>query len=155
MSHRLQDEIKQSKPFPRATAEAFLGILRTAAVLEHHLAEVLKPYGLTSTQYNVLRILRGAGRAGMCGRDIGERLISRVPDISRLLDRMEDMKLIHRERDPKDRRQVTARITPKGLEILERATPELEVVESTRLAGIDPTSLKALITTLDAVRARR
>jgi MarR family transcriptional regulator, organic hydroperoxide resistance regulator len=155
MSHRLQAEIKQSKPFPRPSAEAFLGILRTAAVLEHHLAEVLKPYGITSTQYNVLRILRGAGKAGMCGRDIGERLISRVPDISRLLDRMEDMDLIHRERDAKDRRQITARITSKGLGLLERATPELELVESTRLASIDPDSLQGLIDTLDAIRAGR
>ncbi|HEV8455072.1 MAG TPA: hypothetical protein VGQ24_09290, partial [Gemmatimonadales bacterium] len=90
---RLQAEIKQSKPFPSPTAEALLSILRTAAILDHHLAEVLRPYGITTTQYNVLRILRGAGHRGMCGREVGERLVSKVPDVSRLLDRTEELGL--------------------------------------------------------------
>src|SRR5437867_5889690 len=107
MPGRLQTEIKQNQPFPHPTAEALLGILRTAAVLEHHLGEGLKPYGITTTQYNVLRILRGAGRNGLCGREVAERLVSRVPDVSRLLDRTEDLGLIKRERDPEDKRHVT------------------------------------------------
>ena len=155
MPNALQAEIKQSRPFPRPSAEAFLGILRTAAVLEHQLSEVLKPHGLTSTQYNVLRILRGAGKAGLCGRDIGERLVSQVPDIPRLLDRMEDLGMLQRERDPVDRRQVTARITAKGLKLLNQATPDLELVESTRLAKLDPRTIKTLIDTLDDIRAGR
>jgi DNA-binding MarR family transcriptional regulator len=150
----LQAEIKQGKPFPSPTAEALLSVLRTAAVLEHHLSEVLKPYGITHTQYNVLRILRGAGRAGLCGREVGERLVSRVPDISRLLDRMEEMQLVDREQDPSDRRHVTARISAKGLSVLKRATPQLQVVEQTRFAGLEPKTVHLLIEALAQIRGR-
>src|SRR3954464_1190908 len=118
MSSTLRSEIKQNKPFPSLRAEALLGILRTAAVIDHHLGEALKPYKITTTQYNVLRILRGAGRKGMCGREVAERLVSRVPDVSRLLDRTEELGLISRERDSADRRHVTARISDKGLALL-------------------------------------
>jgi DNA-binding MarR family transcriptional regulator len=152
MSKSVQSEIKQSKPFPRPTAEALLGILRTAAVIDHHLGEALKPYKITTTQYNLLRILRGAGRKGLCGREVAERLISRVPDVSRLLDRTEDLKLINRERDPADRRHVTARITEQGLALLERVTPELEAVERQRFGRLDPALLDGLISALDDVR---
>jgi DNA-binding MarR family transcriptional regulator len=149
----LQAEIKQTKPFASPTAEALLSVLRTAAVLEHHLSEVLKPYGITHTQYNVLRILRGAGTAGLCGREVAERLVSKVPDISRLLDRMEEMQLIGRERDPADRRHVTARISSKGLRVLEQTTPELSVVER-RFAGLEPERVKLLIESLGQIRER-
>jgi len=152
MSKSLQAEIKQSKPFTSSRAEALLGILRTAAVIDHHLGEALKPYKITTTQYNLLRILRGAGKNGLCGRDVAERLISRVPDVSRLLDRTEDLKLISRKRDPADRRHVTARITDKGLALLERVTPELEVVERQRFGRLDPAILDGLIAALDDVR---
>ena len=148
----LQSEIKQSKPFPSPRAEALLGILRTAAVIDHHLGKVLKPYKITTTQYNLLRILRGAGRNGLCGREVAERLISRVPDVSRLLDRTEDLRLIRRERDPADRRQVTASITDKGLALLDRVAPDLEAVERQRLGRIDPAVLEGLIAALDEVR---
>ena len=107
MSSRLQAEIKQNKPFATLQHEAILGLLRTAAIVDHALDEMLRPYGLTGTQFNVLRILRGAGQDGLCGREIGERMITRVPDVPRLLDRMEKAALISRERDPTDRRHVT------------------------------------------------
>jgi DNA-binding MarR family transcriptional regulator len=150
----LQAEIKHGRPFPSPTAEALLSVLRTAAMLDHHLSEVLKPCGITPTQYNVLRILRGAGKTGLCGREVAERLVSRVPDISRLLDRMEEMQLIDRQRDPADRRHVTARITAKGLSVLKRATPELEVVERSRFAGLEPDRVKLLIEALAQIRER-
>jgi DNA-binding MarR family transcriptional regulator len=152
MSKSLQSEIKQSKPFTTRRAEALLGILRTAAVIDHHLGEALKPYKITTTQYNLLRILRGAGRKGLCGREVAERLISRVPDVSRLLDRTEDLKLISRERDPADRRHVTARITDQGLALLERVTPKLEAVERQRFGRLQPAVLEGLIAALDDVR---
>src|SRR3954465_5938589 len=152
MPKTLQASIKQSKPFPSPRAEALLGILRTAAVIDHHLGDALKPYNITTTQYNLLRILRGAGRAGLCGRGGAGRLTPRVPDVSRLLDRTEDLKLIRRERDPEDRRQVTARITDKGLALLNRVTPELEAVEQQRFGQIDPAVLEGLIAALDQVR---
>jgi DNA-binding MarR family transcriptional regulator len=150
----LQAEIKQTKPFASPIDEALLSVLRTAAVLEHHLTEVLKPYGITHTQYNVLRILRGAGKAGLCGREVAERLVSRVPDISRLLDRMEEMHLIERERDPADRRHVTARLSAKGQKVLKQATPTLGEVERSRFAGLDPAQVNLLIEALDRVRER-
>jgi DNA-binding MarR family transcriptional regulator len=152
MSNDLQAELKQKKPFPRVTAEALLSVLRTAAVLEHQLTEALKPYGITHTQYNVLRILRGAGNKGLCGREVAERMVSRVPDVSRLLDRMEETGLISRDRDPDDRRHVTARITRKGLTMIERATPELEAVERARAGQIPTGRLQQLIEVLGTVR---
>jgi MarR family transcriptional regulator, organic hydroperoxide resistance regulator len=153
MPDRLQAELKQSKPFPSPMAEALLSILRTAAVIDHHLAEVLKPFGITGTQYNVLRILRGAGQKGLCGREVAERLVSKVPDVSRLLDRTEDLGLIRRERDPEDRRHVTARITDKGLAVLEKSTPALEAIQRRRLGRLDPEGLQQLIAALEDVRS--
>jgi MarR family transcriptional regulator, organic hydroperoxide resistance regulator len=153
MNSRLQVEIKQNRPFRRPEAEAMAGVLRTAAVLDHALGEALKPFGVTVTQYNVLRILRGAGERGLCGRDVGERMISRVPDVPRLLDRMEEMALIHRERDPSDRRHVTARITAQGVRVLEEVTPVLEQIEGERFSLLGPDALQSLVQALDAVRA--
>jgi MarR family transcriptional regulator, organic hydroperoxide resistance regulator len=152
MTDTLRAELKQTKPFPRRSAEALLSVLRTAALLEHQMGEVLKPHGITTTQYNVLRILRGAGREGLCGRDIGERMVSKVPDVSRLLDRMEEMGLIRRVRDDADRRHVTARITPKGVQVVADATPPLEAVERARFGRIDARRLDAVITALEEVR---
>lgn len=155
MKSRLQAELKQTKPFPRRSSEAFLSVLRTAAVLEHQLNEALRPIGITELQYNVLRILRGAGSNGLCGREISERLVSKVPDVSRLLDRMEDMQLLRRERDATDRRQVTAHITPKGLRTLDEATPRLEVVERERFGHLDGERLQHIIDGLADVRGGR
>jgi DNA-binding MarR family transcriptional regulator len=152
MADKLRAEIKQSKPFPRPTAEALLSVLRTAAVLEHQIGEVLRPFGLTSTQYNVLRILRGAGEKGLCGREVAERLVSKVPDVSRLLDRMEELGLIRRERDRDDRRHVTAWVSDKGLEILARATPQLEGIERHRFNRLDPEGVQRLIEALESIR---
>ena len=88
----LHVELKSAKPFDLLEEETHLSIVRTAAVLEHAMAQVLKPYGLTSTQYNVLRILRGAGPGGLCRNEIGARLLRQVPDVTRLLDRLTAMR---------------------------------------------------------------
>jgi DNA-binding MarR family transcriptional regulator len=152
MSSRLQAEIKQTKPFPRRSSEALLSVLRTAALLEHRVNEVLRPHGITELQYNVLRILRGAGPDGWCGREISARLVSKVPDVSRLLDRMEGMQLLRRERDATDRRHVTARITPRGLRVLDEATPELEAFERERFGHLDGERLQHVIDGLADIR---
>jgi DNA-binding MarR family transcriptional regulator len=152
MTRHLQDEIKQTRPFERASDEALLSILRTATVLEHGSNELLRPYGITMTQYNVLRILRGAGARGLCGREVGERLISRVPDVSRLLDRMAEMGLLEKERDVADRRHVTARITTKGRRVLKQATPVLAEYGRTRVERLSERSIEALVEALEAVR---
>ena len=152
MPSRLQAEIKQTKPFPRRSSEALLSVMRTAALLEHRLNELLRPYGITELQYNVLRILRGAGPDGWCGREISERLVSKVPDVSRLLDRMESMQLLRRDRDATDRRHVTARITPKGLRVLEESTPQLDAFERERFGHLDGEQLQHVIDGLAAIR---
>jgi DNA-binding MarR family transcriptional regulator len=152
MTSRLQAEIKQSKPFAHRSSEALLSVLRTAALLEHRINEILRPYGITELQYNVLRILRGAGAEGLCGREISERLVSQVPDVSRLLDRMEGMQLLRRERDATDRRHVTARITSKGLRLLDKTTPVLETFERERFAQFETERLQQIIDGLADVR---
>src|SRR5262252_8376572 len=98
---------------------AYLDLLLTAEVLSHPLVEVLKGHELSATQYNVLRILRGAPEGLTCG-EVGSRMITRDPDITRLLDRLEKRGLISRWRETKDRRTVMARITPEGLALLSR-----------------------------------
>ena len=152
MPRPLQDEIHQTNPFARPIDEALLSILRTATVLDHAQNEALKPHGITPTQYNVLRILRGAGQGGLCGREIAERLISNVPDVSRLLDRMEDMALLRRERDPSDRRHVTARITAKGQQELARSPPSLTAVARARVGRLSARQVASLIQCLAALR---
>ena len=153
MSSRLLAELKQTKPFPRPAQEALVSIMRTAAVLEHEVNEALKPFELTSTQYNVLRILRGAGSAGLCGREVGERLVTAVPDVPRLLDRMTESGLVARKRDPADRRHVTARITAKGLRLLDEVAPALGLIEQRRTGALGPGEIPALLRHLEAVRA--
>src|SRR4029079_5455628 len=98
MAGRLQKEIQQTRPFGSLEEEAFLGLQRTADALARRAYDVLKPSGLSATQYNVLRILRGAGEAGLACGEIGERMITRDPDITRLLDRLEARHLIARAR---------------------------------------------------------
>jgi DNA-binding MarR family transcriptional regulator len=152
MPRGLQAELKQSIPFRSAATEAMLSILRTAAMIEHRMGETLKPFGITGPQHNVLRILRGAGNKGLCGREIGERMVSRVPDVPRMLERMEAMKLISRERDPEDRRHVTARITPKGLDLLTRVDPAMDQAERERFSQLEGNQLQSIIAELAAVR---
>ena len=96
---RLGEEIGQSKPFRSLEQEAFLNIQRTAESLSYDLAKALEPYGLTPTQYNALRILRGAGEGGAACSEIASRMVTRVPDVTRLLDRLEAHGLIVRARD--------------------------------------------------------
>jgi len=153
MTSRLQVELKQTKPFPSRESEAALGLLRTAAIVEHAQQEALRPFGITGTQYNVLRILRGAGDAGLCGREVGERMITRVPDIPRLLERMEEAGLIRRERDADDRRHVIARITDAGLRMVDQVTPVLMTLEQRFFGHLDAGALGSLIDALDEVRA--
>ena len=152
MAPGVQDELKQTRPFPSRVAEAMVAIVRTSAVLEHAWGETLRPFGLTPTQYNVLRILRGSGDAGLCGREVGERLVSQVPDVSRLLERMDDLGLITRERDLGDRRHVTARITARGHELLRGVEPELQALERRHFAKLSEGQVADLVGLLDAVR---
>jgi DNA-binding MarR family transcriptional regulator len=155
MTPRLQDEIKQTKPFASLEQEAMLNIERTAALLGHQLEQALKPYGVTPTQYNVLRILRGAGERGLCRSEVRERLIAQVPDVTRLLDRLEETKLIARERDSVDRRLVNTRITEEGLELLRRLDQPVIDFHKGQLGHLSKESLRALIDLLTNARETR
>lgn len=152
MPSRLHAEIKQSKPFRSLREEAVLSIARTAAVLEHSAAQAMKAYDLTPTQYNVLRILRGAGDAGLCRNDVGARLVRPVPDVTRLLDRMEETGLIARQRSGSDRRYVTTTITPAGLALLGRIDGEIDELHRRQIGHVPDERLQALMALLDEVR---
>jgi DNA-binding MarR family transcriptional regulator len=152
MATRLREEIKQTRPFNSLEQEAMLSIERTAAVLGHSLAEALKGYGVTPTQYNALRILRGAGEEGLCRNEVRDRLVARVPDVTRLLDRLEEMGLIARERDASDRRLVTTRITREGLKLLARLDGPVADAHERQLGHMDERSLRTLIDLLAKAR---
>src|ERR1700728_1030002 len=104
MKSNLQEEIKQSKPFASLQEELWLNLSRTAAMVGHVIEQRLRPHGLSPTQYNVLRILRGAGEKGLCQYEIAERLVAQVPDVPRIIDRMEKAGWVHRVRGVEDRR---------------------------------------------------
>jgi DNA-binding MarR family transcriptional regulator len=153
MARTLRDELKMTRPFKSLEEEAILSIARTAAVLEHTGAEELRRFGLTTTQYNVLRILRGAGGEGLCRNEVGERLVTRVPDVTRLLDRMEGAGLITRQRSGDDRRFVSTHITDKGLKLLERIDRELPAIHSRQLGHVSQKRLRDLVDLLEEVRS--
>ncbi len=154
MTGRIRKEIKQRKPFRRIEDEAFVTLQRTADALMQGVAAALKPVGLSSAQYNVLRILRGAGPGGLACREIGERMITRDPDITRLLDRLEERGLITRNRDRVDRRVITTRITEKGLRILKDLEGPIEQLHVEQLGHLGDRRLRSLIDLLEVARAR-
>ncbi len=133
---------------------AFLELLRTTDQLSRNLVPILKAEDLSSTQYNVLRILRGAPEGLPCS-EIGNRMITREPDITRLLDRMEKRTLISRSRETKDRRMVMARITPEGLKLLARLDEPVERGHREQLGHLGQERLKALCELLRAARKDR
>jgi len=114
----LAQEIKQTRPFALLEEEVVLNILRTAEIIGQKTQEFLKSCQLSHTQYNVLRILRGAARDGRTCSELSDRLITRDPDVTRLTDRLVARGLVERERSEQDRRVVITRITPQGLELL-------------------------------------
>jgi len=154
MPSRLREEIKQTKPFATLEQEAMLSIQRTDAVLTYSIIEALKPFDITPTQYNVLRILRGARPAGLCREDIRLRLVAQVPDVTRLLDRMEQAGMVGRERDTEDRRLVTTRITAKGLRLLEDLDAPLKKAHEGQFGHMSKTELRTLIALLAKARLK-
>ena len=122
----------------------FVLILRAADYVGQQTEQVLKPHGLTGTQYNVLRILRGAGPEGLPCKSVGDLMISHDPDMTRLLDRMEKRGLIGRERQKDDRRVVKTRITPAGLDILKKLDNPVREFHKRKFAHISGTKLKQL-----------
>jgi DNA-binding MarR family transcriptional regulator len=150
---RLEAEIRQRTPVAHPAERAFLNLLRSAAVLGQEHARFLDSYGLTPTQYNVLRILRGAHPETLPCSEVGARLVAPVPDVTRLLDRLEASGLVHRGRDPADRRVVRAGITGEGLARLAPLDAPLARWIRRRLAGLSRAELDALSGLLERARA--
>ena len=130
---------------------AYLDLLRTTEMLSRPFTQLLKAEDLSSTQYNVLRILRGSSEGLTCG-DIGSRMITRDPDITRLLDRLEKRKLISRNRDEKDRRVVLTRITPAGLDLLSRLDQPIRDTHKRLLGHLGTERLRTLAQLLEECR---
>ncbi len=149
---RLQAEIKQTRPFVSAAEEAALALLRTADRLRQFHASVIEPHGVTSQQYNVLRILRGAHPAPLPTLEIGQRLIERDPGITRLLDRLAQKGLVTRVRCPEDRRRVDCSITESGLTLLAEMDPVVDQANRRAIAALDQPEIATLVGLLDRLR---
>jgi DNA-binding MarR family transcriptional regulator len=148
----LQAELKQKVPFTSREQEAYLALLRTADALQSRVETKLKEFGLTGTQYNALRILRGAGADGLPCSDIGERMITRDPDITRLLDRLQKRGLVERTRGKQDRRVIYGKITPAGLKLLREMDQPVEKHGREMLRHVGQGKLQSLIDFLELVR---
>ncbi len=152
MPRGLQFELKQTVPFSSPEQEAYLSLLRTAGTLQASVEAKLMEFGLTGTQYNALRILRGAGPEGLPCSEIGERMITRDPDITRLLNRLEKRGLAERTRGKRDRRVIYGRITPAGLRLLRETDGPVEKHSREMLRHMGPQQLQKLIDLLEIVR---
>ena len=149
----LQEEIKQTRPFSTATEEGAVALLRTADIVRRHLAKVIEPHGITLQQYNVLRILRGAGDSGIPTLEIVDRMIEETPGITRLLDRLEAKLYVRRMRCQSDRRQVLCWITPEGLDLLSRLDEPVRDADESALGELEDRDVRQLITLLESVRS--
>jgi DNA-binding MarR family transcriptional regulator len=148
----IHKELKQSKPFASKSQEAAVALLRTADLIRRNMAAILEPYDITAQQYNVLRILRGAGEKGLPTLEIVERLIEETPGITRLIDRLEEKQLVVRERCLTDRRQVFCRITKDGLKLLSKLDLPLNSNEEEFLGHLKKRELDLLVDLLDRAR---
>jgi len=145
-------ELRQSKPFPRPEPEALVTLLRTSDVVRGRIEETLKPWGLSPEQYNVLRILRGAPDGCHPTLEIAARMVSRAPNITRLIDKLIRKGLVTRCGAEGDRRVVMIRIAPAGQKVLAEATPALDRVNVACGGGLSPAKLRTLIRSLNAIR---
>ncbi len=152
MSPSLQQDIRQSKPFNSLQTEAYLSVVRTSSVLLDGVEALLKPFGISATQYNVLRILRGAGEGGLCRNELRDRMLTRMPDMTRLLDRMEEAGFVTRSREQEDRRMVLTRITPRGSELLNELDSPMTDLHQSQLSRLSDEQLRALVDLLREVR---
>jgi MarR family transcriptional regulator, organic hydroperoxide resistance regulator len=151
----LQTELVQRRPFHSVRAEVSVSILRTAALIERHFAQVVARTGITIQQYNVMRILRGAGDEGMPTLVIRDRMIHEAPGITRLLDKLEKAGLARRERTSSDRRQVFCFITERGLAVLDELEEEMRQADDIAVGNLTEAEQRELIELLERVRSAR
>ncbi len=151
----LQREIRQGKPFRSRGQEVVVALLRTADLVRRTVGRTLEPFDITVQQYNVLRILRGAGEQGLPTLEIAERMIEQAPGVTRLLDRLEVKGLVRRQRCAQDRRQVLCWLTPAGLGLVERLDEPVDSADAEAVAMLTPEEQDRLLRMLDAVRSAR
>jgi DNA-binding MarR family transcriptional regulator len=149
---KLQREIQQTRPFRSDAQEAAIALLRTASVVSRRFARVVEPHGLSLAQYNVLRILRGAGADGLPTLAIRDRMIDEGSTVTRLLDKLEQAKLVVRDRSRPDRRQVLCRITPEGEALLARLDDAIDATDTAVTAMMTVDERRALIDLLSTIR---
>jgi DNA-binding MarR family transcriptional regulator len=149
----LREEIRQNKPFESPAQEAILALSRTADVLQRRFADLVEPHGISLQQYNVLRILRGAGREGTPTLEIADRMIQKTPGITRLLDKLEAKHLVRRKRCPEDRRQVLCWITNAGLLLLADLDKPLVDAGTQAMDSLSTSEVRTVITLLERLRA--
>ena len=152
MSPSLQHDLKQKKPFRSLQQEAYLSVVRTSTSLTDAMEDLVKARGISATQYNVLRILRGSGAEGLCRNELRDRMLTRMPDMTRLLDRMEDAGLVVRAREGDDRRMVMTRITEKGRRLLDELDAPVMALHRKQMAGLTDAQLRSLSDLLTLVR---
>lgn len=152
MVSKLQNELKQGKPFRSLEEEIVLNVARTAEYLAGAISNVLKAADLTVTQYNVLRILRGAGAEGLTCSEISDRMVTKESDVTRLLDRVENRGFISRERPANNRRIVLARITDEGLRVLEELDDPVDELNRNLVGHLSEEKQKTLNELLEAMR---
>ncbi|HEY7614925.1 MAG TPA: MarR family transcriptional regulator [Gemmatimonadales bacterium] len=152
MAKSIQEELRQRKPYRTLEQEASVSLARTAALIEYAAADVLRAHGLTPTQYNVLRILRGAEPHGLGRNAVRERLVFPVSDVTRLLDRLVDMGLVVRTRGREDRRVVLSRITDAGFDRIAPLDSVIERLHRRQLGRLGPRKLRELLALLAEAR---
>ncbi len=148
----LQQEIQQTRPFDSRESEAFLNLVRTHETVMRPVSQFFREYGLTQTLYNVLRIIRGAGDQGVTCTQIGERILTRVPDVTRLVDRLTKAKLVRRVRNKDDRRVVELFLTAKGTDLLKKMDAPLTSLHQENFSHMNERELSTLIRLLTKMR---
>jgi len=148
----LRLEIVQERPFASLEEEALLNLLRTSDCLQRAFQRKTRAWGITSTQYNVLRILRGAQPQGLTCSAIGARMITAEPDITRLLTRLKALKLVRQQRDGKDRRVVWTRICTQGLDLLAQMGPTILAAPGELIGHLSQAEKSELIRLLELAR---
>jgi DNA-binding MarR family transcriptional regulator len=154
-SHDMLSELRQTRPFAIREEELFLSLIRTADELGRSVSDLLKSRGISSPQYNALRILRGAGEAGLPCGEIAARMVTRDPDVTRLLDRLQRRGLIARGRGADDRRVVSTRITPQGLALLEELDEPVRTTHKRQLGFLSASEMESLLAQLTRVREQQ
>jgi DNA-binding MarR family transcriptional regulator len=151
-SSRLQRELRQTRPFSSTAEEAVLGVIRTTDLFRRLAAAVLDEHGITQQQYNVLRILRGAGADGLPTLEVADRMLEQTPGVTRLLDRLESKGLIRRQRCPKDRRRHLCWLTAEGERLLDDLEEPIREQLERCVRGLPARDRKTLIELLDRIR---